>query len=112
MSTTAPTRRRAKILISIGKKTLIPTGLKFNQGWELKEALKNTFGAIAFIALIGIANALANNAGDYATPTQEEIYDDIEAQRIDLCDSDGWPDDENSKLAFQRACKSELTHAR
>jgi hypothetical protein len=70
--------------------------------------LKDTFGAVAFIALLGLANALANNAGDYAAPTQAEIDTDIEAQRVDLCNVDGWPNDENSKLAFRRACHTEL----
>ena len=70
--------------------------------------LKDVFCTVAFVACLGLANALASNAGDYAAPTQEEIDADIEAQRIDLCNADGWPDDENSKLAFRRACHSEL----
>lgn len=70
--------------------------------------IKDTFGAIAFVALLGLANALASNAGDYAAPTQEEIDADIEAQRVDLCNADGWPDDESSRLAFRRACHTEL----
>lgn len=70
--------------------------------------LQDILSAVAFIALLGLANALASNAGDYAAPTQEEIDADIEAQRVDLCDADGWPDDENSRLAFRRACHTEL----
>ncbi|MEM4986295.1 hypothetical protein V8G57_02730 [Collimonas sp. H4R21] len=73
--------------------------------------VKDVLCTVAFVALLGLANALATNAGDYAAPTQEEIDADIEAQRVDLCDADGWPDDENSRLAFRRACHTELKRA-
>jgi hypothetical protein len=84
------------------------TVYNFQSNLSFRTTLQNSVGAIAFIALLGLANALANNAGDYAAPTQEEIDADIEAQRVDLCDADGWPDDENSQLAFRRACHTEL----
>lgn len=70
--------------------------------------LKDIIGATAFVALLGLANALASNAGEYAAPTTEEIESDIQTQRIDLCNADGWPDDDNSKLAYERACRGEL----
>jgi len=71
-------------------------------------AFRNALGALAFIAAYGIANAIATNSGEYAAPTEEEIEADVQAQRADLCSADGWPDDDQSKLAFQRACRSEL----
>jgi hypothetical protein len=71
-------------------------------------ALQNTIGALTFVALLGLANALASNAGEYAAPTAEEIESDLQTQRIDLCNADGWPDDDNSKLAYERACHGEL----
>ncbi|MFJ2989922.1 hypothetical protein ACIPF8_18815 [Collimonas sp. NPDC087041] len=77
-------------------------------GHGIKNFLQDILGAFAFITMLGLANSMASNAGNYAAPTQEEIDADIEAQRVDLCDADGWPDDENSRLAFRRACHTEL----
>lgn len=108
MSTKTPTKPWTKTHIAIGKKSLTPAGYGVNQGGGFGGALKNTLGAVAFVTVLGLANALATNAGDYAAPTHDEIDADIEAQRIDLCDADGWPNDENSKLAFRRACHTEL----
>ncbi|MFJ2989988.1 hypothetical protein ACIPF8_19145 [Collimonas sp. NPDC087041] len=72
--------------------------------------LRDILGAIAFIATIGVGYALADNAGEYAAPTPEEIEADIQTQRADLCNADGWPDDDSSRLAFKRACHAELRH--
>jgi hypothetical protein len=72
-------------------------------------ALCDILGAVAVVAAIGAGYAFADNAGEYAAPTAEEIEADIQTQRADLCSADGWPDDEQSKLAFQRACQSELS---
>ena len=55
-----------------------------------------------------IANALANDSGDYVTPTAEEIEADIQTQRANLCDADGWPDDAEIKQTFKRACSGNL----
>ncbi|AMO94535.1 hypothetical protein CFter6_1838 [Collimonas fungivorans] len=52
---------------------------------------------------------MATNAGEYATPTAEEIEADIQTQRADLCNADSWPDEGQSKLAFERAYQSELS---
>lgn len=106
MSAITPTTPRANICATT--KRNLP--IQMRRIVDIATPLKNLLSALVFIALLGLANALATNAGDYAAPTQEEIEADIEQQRINLCDADGWPDDENSKLAFQRACKSEITN--
>ncbi len=70
--------------------------------------LKNTFCAAAVIALIGFANAMCTNVGEYAAPTPSEVENDIQTQRTQLCNAEGWPDDADAKLAYERACKGEL----
>ncbi|SFD03516.1 hypothetical protein [Collimonas sp. OK412] len=50
-----------------------------------------------FFLLVLSAYAISNDADSYAAPTLK-----------DLCEAQGWPDDENSKLAFRRACHTEL----
>lgn len=65
---------------------------------------KDFLCALAIIAGIGFANAVCTNAGEYAAPTAEEI--DVQRQMAHLCQADGWPED--SKIAFERACKGEL----
>jgi hypothetical protein len=52
-----------------------------------------------FFLLVFSAYAICNDDDSYAAPTLR-----------DLCLAQGWPDDSNSKLAFQRACKSEITN--
>lgn len=68
--------------------------------------LHNILGALAVVALLGLANALATDAGEYAAPTPAEIEADIQEQRTYLCNAAGWPAD--SKLAYERACHTEL----
>jgi hypothetical protein len=48
---------------------------------------KDTFGALAVIALLGSANALVTNATEYAAPTVVETEADILVQQIRLCDA-------------------------
>lgn len=51
-----------------------------------------------FVLLVLSAYAISNDADSYAAPTLK-----------DLCEAQGWPDNENNKLAF-RACHAELKH--
>lgn len=53
--------------------------------------------ASSFFLLVFSAYAICNDDGSYAAPTLK-----------DLCQAQGWPDDENSKRAFHRACRREL----
>jgi hypothetical protein len=62
--------------------------------------------ALAVVTVIGVAQAACTDAGDYATPTKADIERDIQTQRAHLCEVDGWPED--SKIAYERACKREL----
>ncbi len=73
-------------------------------------ALRDLLGAVAAVAAIGAGYAFADNAGEYAAPTVAEIEADIQTQRADLCGADGWPEDADSKLAFERACRSDFAH--
>lgn len=69
-------------------------------------SLRDCLGALALIALIGFANAMCEDAGDYAAPTKADIERDIQTQRAQLCAAEGWPAD--AKIAYERACKGEL----
>jgi hypothetical protein len=71
-------------------------------------ALRDILGAVVVVATIGAGYVLADNAGEYVAPTTAEIEADIQIQRTNLCGADGWPDDADSKLAFQRACRGDL----
>ncbi|HWW99632.1 hypothetical protein [Collimonas sp.] len=53
--------------------------------------------ASCFFLLVFSAYAICNDDDSYAAPTLR-----------DLCEAHGWPDDENSKMAFRRACQTEL----
>ncbi|WP_211441448.1 hypothetical protein [Collimonas humicola] len=55
--------------------------------------------AVCFFLLVFSAYAICTDTDSYAAPTLK-----------DLCEAHGWPDDENSKLAFRRACHAELKH--
>ena len=71
-------------------------------------AIRDALGAAAFVAALAAGCAFADNAGEYAAPTPAEIEADIQTQRANLCNADGWPDDADSKLDFQRACRRDL----
>jgi hypothetical protein len=80
---------------------------------KLKKIDRNTFrnflGALAMIALIGVAGAVGTNAGDYAAPTQADLDRDTKTQLANLCNADGWPED--AADAYKRACQRELRRA-
>ncbi|WP_211460498.1 hypothetical protein [Collimonas silvisoli] len=68
--------------------------------------LKDIFGALTVIALLGLANALATSATEYAAPTVTETEADIPVQQIKLCDADIQPSD--GKLMFESTCRNGL----
>lgn len=76
----------------------------------MKTHINNTLGALAFIVFLLVAYELGNDAGEYVAPIRKDAQVHIEMQRSDLCNAEGWPNTNESRIAFERACRDEIAN--